>query len=573
MLAQVAPRVGDIDGNAALILQAMQRAASSHCEMLVLPELILTGYPPEDLLLRSAFMDAVEHAIDRIIAASERVITVFGHPRRIERGLTNSASLVADGTLQGVYDKRALPNYGVFDERRYFIPGTGLDAFSIHDWRIGVGICEDLWSDSIAASRPDSNPLDVLINLNASPFHVDKQHEREALMQKRAIRFAVPVIYVNQTGGQDEVVFDGGSHAMDADGQILARAPLFETADVLVNITAGERGQILGMGSGLESFQGRGQAPALQRSGCRAAPCGLPTPSPSICSIPQPIEQIHQALVLGVRDYVHRNGVRQAVIGLSGGIDSAVVAVLACEALGAGNVLGVLMPSRFSSDHSVSDAEALAQNMGMETVTLPIEHPVAAVETLLAAPFEAWGKGMPDVTEENIQARMRGLLLMAISNKTGRMLFSTGNKSEMAVGYATLYGDMAGGFAILKDVYKTQVYALAEHLNSKRTVIPQHTMDKPPSAELRPDQQDSDSLPDYETLDAILQAYIELGQSVASIVARGFDLDDVHRMIRMLYQAEYKRRQAPPGVKITKKAFGRDRRYPITHGFCEWEEN
>jgi len=352
-------------------------------------------------------------------------------------------------------------------------------------------------------------------------------------MKKRAIHFAVPVIYVNQVGGQDEVVFDGGSHAVDAAGQILTRAPLFEVADVLVDI---------------------------------AEPCG------KVAKTPSSVEQIHQALVLGVRDYVRHNGVSQVVIGLSGGIDSAVVAALACEALGAENVLGVLMPSRFSSHHSVSDAEELARNLGMEVVTLPIQNPVVSVEALLEAPFEQWGKSETDVTEENIQARMRGLLLMAISNKTGRMLLSTGNKSEMAVGYATLYGDMAGGFAVLKDVYKTQVYALAKHLNHKRKVVPQHTIDKPPSAELRPDQKDSDSLPDYETLDAILQAYIELGQSVASIVAQGFDLGEVHNMIRMLHLAEYKRRQAPPGVKITQKAFGRDRRYPITHGFREWEE-
>ncbi len=530
-MAQVAPRVGEIEGNTDLVLSAMQRAESTDCDVLVLPELVLTGYPPEDLLLRSSFMDAVEGAASRIVTASEKAVVIFGHPRRIENGLCNSATLAADGKLLGIYDKRALPNYGVFDERRYFVSGAGQEVFSVHDWRIGVGICEDLWDDAVAEEAA-MQARDVLINLNASPFHVDKQHDREALMKQRAIRFGVPVIYVNQVGGQDEVVFDGGSHAVDAAGQVLERAPLFEAIDVLVDI---------------------------------AEPCG------QVVKIPSAIEQIHQALVLGVRDYVHRNGVSQAVIGLSGGVDSAVVAVLACEALGAENVLGVLMPSWFSSPSSVSDAEDLANTLGMETVTLPIARPVASVETLLAEPFKQWGKSAPDVTEENIQARVRGLLLMAISNKTGRMLLSTGNKSEMAVGYATLYGDMAGGFAVLKDVYKTQVYALAKHLNRKREVIPRNTIEKPPSAELRPDQKDSDTLPDYETLDAILRAYIELGQSVASIAARGFDSDDVRGMIRMLHRAEYKRRQAPPGVKITQKAFGRDRRYPITHGFREWE--
>ncbi len=533
MMAQVAPRVGDVAFNTGLVLDAMGRAKAVDCDVLVLPELVLTGYPPEDLLLRSSFMDAVECAVDRIVTVSEKVIVVFGHPRRTGNGLANSASLAADGVLLGIYDKRALPNYGVFDERRYFTPGTGQEVFPVHHWRIGVGICEDLWDDAVAEDAA-IQARDVLINLNASPFHVDKQHDREALMKKRAVRFAVPVIYVNQVGGQDEVVFDGGSHAVDAAGEVLERAPLFETADALVDI---------------------------------AEPCG------QVAKIPPAIEQIHQALVLGVRDYVHRNGVSQAVIGLSGGIDSAVVAVLACEALEAENVLGVLMPSWFSSPDSVTDAEELANNLGMETVTLPIARPVASVETLLTEPFKQWGKSTPDVTEENIQARIRGLLLMAISNKTGRMLLSTGNKSEMAVGYATLYGDMAGGFAVLKDVYKTQVYTLAKHLNHKQEVIPRNSIEKPPSAELRPEQKDSDSLPDYATIDAILQAYIELGQSAAFIVAQGFDPDDVHDMIRMLHMAEYKRRQAPPGVKITQKAFGRDRRYPITHGFREWEEN
>ena len=533
MMAQVAPQVGDVAFNTGLVLGAMARAKAVDCDVLVLPELVLTGYPPEDLLLRSPFMDAVECAVSRIIATSEKTVVIFGHPRRNGNDLTNSASLAADGKLLGIYDKRALPNYGVFDERRYFMPGTGHEVFPVHCWRIGVGICEDLWNNAVAEEAA-MQPRDVLINLNASPFHVDKQRDREALMKQCAIRFGVPVIYVNQVGGQDEVVFDGGSHAVDITGKVVKRAPLFETADVLVDLTE---------------------------------PCG------QLTKIPSAIEQIHQALVLGVRDYVHRNGVVRVVIGLSGGIDSAVVTALACEALGAENVLGVLMPSWFSSPYSVSDAEELANNLDVETVTLPIARPVMSVETLLAGLFEQWETSAPDVTGENIQARMRGLLLMAISNKTGRMLLSTGNKSEMAVGYATLYGDMAGGFAVLKDVYKTQVYALAKYLNRKRGVIPLNIIEKPPSAELRPDQKDSDSLPDYETLDAILQAHIELGQSVVSIAARGFDLNDVRGMIRMLYLAEYKRRQAPPGVKITQKAFGRDRRYPITHGFREWEEH
>ncbi len=531
MMAQVAPQVGDIRHNVKLVHDACRRARDAECDVLVLPELVLTGYPPEDLLLRDSFMHVVEQAVEQVVALTGDTVVIFGHPRRARDGLKNSATLAADGRVLGVYDKRALPNYGVFDERRYFTPGAGAEVFSIHGWRIGAGICEDLWDDTVAEETA-AKPRDVLFNLNASPFHVGKQDEREALTKKRALQFGVPVIYVNPVGGQDEVVFDGGSHAMDAVGQTLARAPLFESADLLVDL---------------------------------ARPCG------DIAPLPASIEQIHRALVLGVRDYVRRNGASRVVIGLSGGIDSAVAAALACEALGAENVLGVLMPSRFSSSHSIADAEALARNLEIETITLPIEAPVASLEALLKTPFSRWGMTAADVTEENIQARVRGLLLMAISNKTGRMLLSTGNKSEMAVGFATLYGDMAGGFAILKDVYKSQVYALARCLNREKMVIPEHTINKPPSAELRPGQKDSDSLPDYAMLDAILQAYIESGQSVELIAARGFDADVVRGIVRMLHLAEYKRRQAPPGVKITQKAFGRDRRYPITHGFREWE--
>ena len=529
MMAQIAPQVGDIAGNTRLILDAMRRAGEAHCDILVLPELAVTGYPPEDLLLREAFMRETALAVRQITANAGQTTVVFGHPRQADGRLYNSATLASCGRVIGVYDKRALPNYGVFDERRYFTPGAGEDVFVAHGWRIGIGICEDLWNDELAG-KAAASARDVLINLNASPFHVDKQKQREDLMRRRARQFGVPLAYVNPVGGQDEIVFDGGSHAVDASGALLARAPLFAPADMVVDV---------------------------------AECCG------EIQDVPPPVEQIYRALVSGVRDYVRRNGCGDVVLGLSGGIDSALVAALACEALGAAHVLGVLMPSRYSSDHSVSDAEALAANLGIETITLPIEAPRAAVEALLKAPFEAWGKAAPDVTEENIQARIRGLLLMAVSNKTGRMLLSTGNKSEMAVGYATLYGDMAGGFAPLKDVYKTQVFALARHINRNGEVIPEHTISKPPSAELAPGQLDSDSLPDYAVLDDILNSYIELGQDMASIVERGYDAALVERVVRMLYIAEYKRRQAPPGVKITRKAFGRDRRYPITHGFRE----
>jgi len=535
MLAQIAPRVGDIIGNIELMIDAANQAENRSCDLIAFPELAVTGYPPEDLLLRPSFMEAVEFAVDEIVAASGACAVVFGAPRRVaggdRAGLMNSAFIARKGALLGICDKQCLPNYGVFDELRYFVPGSGNKiVFDIDGWKVGIGICEDIWSDSLVRKQAGLT-ADVWLNLNASPFHIDKQIEREALISERAKCFSAPVIYVNPVGGQDEVVFDGGSHAVDAAGELLLRAPLFETALPVVD---------------------------LEQAG-----------QSSVTPVPSTIAQIHDALVLGVSDYVRRNGCQQVLIGLSGGIDSAVTAAIAVEALGAENVLGVLLPSKLSSDHSLSDAEALAVNLGIESVTLPIAGPVDAVEAVLADTFAAWGMSEPDVTEENIQARSRGILLMAISNKSGRMLLTTGNKSEMAVGYATLYGDMAGGFAVLKDLYKTDVFALADYMNRESEIIPQNTIDKPPSAELRPDQKDSDSLPDYDKLDAILKGTIEDRLSVDEIASQGFDRGEVQRVVGMLHAAEYKRRQAPPGVKITRRAFGRDRRYPITHAFHE----
>ncbi len=530
-LAQITPRVGEMETNAAVMLESMRQADAAGCDLVVFPELCLTGYPPEDLLKRPVFLDAVEAVLPRLVEASASACAVFGVPRRDEDGLKNSAMLVQDGRVIGIYDKQRLPNYGVFDERRYFTPGDGRQqVFDVRGYRVGVGICEDLWHDELAGAQAGL-ACDIWLNLNASPFHVGKQGEREELVRRRARQFAAPLVYVNPVGGQDEIVFDGGSHAVSAEGDILVRGPLFEPWQQAVEV------------------------PGVQ--------------PPDIRPLPEPIEQIRQALVTGVRDYVLRNGCTQVVIGLSGGIDSALTAAIAVQALGAENVLGVLLPSRYSSDHSIGDAEALAENLGIETITLPIDRGVVAIEQTLADTFSAWGVSEPDVTEENVQARIRGVLLMAISNKSGRMLLTTGNKSEMAVGYATLYGDMAGGFAVLKDVYKTEVFALARWLNREREVIPEHTIIKPPSAELRPDQKDSDSLPDYEVLDAILKAHIEERLGVEKIAGRGYDPAEVRRVVRMLHMAEYKRRQAPPGVKITRRAFGRDRRYPITHGFLE----
>ena len=535
MVAQIAPRVGDLAGNVRQICEMLLVAESDTCDLAVFPELTITGYPPEDLLKRALFMSAVEKAVEQVVQESGSTCAIFGAPRQEDGALFNSLFLAQHGKVIGIYDKQRLPNYGVFDEQRYFTPGCGKGTvFEVNGQRVGVGICEDLWHDDLVEQQAKME-CDLWVNLNASPFHVNKQLEREALVQKRAKAFGVPLVYVNPVGGQDEIVFDGGSHVASGAGILLLRAPLFEVWHAV-----------------FESEE---------------------VDKTDIAPLPESIEQVHRALVMGVHDYVHRNGCSQVVIGLSGGIDSALTAAIAVEALGAENVLGVLLPSKYSSDHSLSDAKALVKNLGIDAVTLPIADGVSAVEGILHDIFSGWDKSEPGVTEENIQARIRGLLLMAISNKTGRMLLTTGNKSEMAVGYATLYGDMAGGFAVLKDVYKTQAFALARWLNRGRELIPENTITKPPSAELRPDQKDSDSLPEYEVLDAILKANIEERLGVDEIAARGgYSRAVVEQVVRLLQLAEYKRRQAPPGVKITERAFGRDRRYPITHHFREWEE-
>jgi len=533
LLAQCMPRVGDISGNVEMIKRGMAEAENQACDMVVFPELVVTGYPPEDLLLRPAFMQAVEQAVDVIVQASKAVCCVLGVPRRDKAGnedkLKNSAIFCQNGKIIAIYDKKYLPNYGVFDEKRYFSEGTGASVVHVNGKAIGVGICEDLWQDELAEKQA-GEAVELWLNLNASPFHWGKQIERENLTKRRAVQFSAPVLYVNPVGGQDEVVFDGGSHIVSAHGELLMRAAMFEEAWL--------------------RYDSRDE-------------------QQHVVALPSPMQQLYHALVMGVRDYVRRNGCSQVVIGLSGGIDSAVVAVIAVEALGSENVLGVLLPSTYSSEHSLADAHALVDNLGIESITLPIVDGVESVHATLADTFAQWGKSQTDVTEENIQARMRGVLLMAISNKTGRMLLTTGNKSEMAVGYATLYGDMAGGFAVIKDVYKQQVFELANYMNRDVEIVPQHTIDKPPSAELAPDQKDSDSLPDYAVLDAILQASIEDRLSVDEIAAQGFERDEVVRVVRLLQNSEYKRRQAPPGVKVTLRAFGRDRRYPMTHAFRE----
>lgn len=545
-LAQINVTVGDIAGNAQRIVESAQRAYAQGARLVLFPELSLCGYPPEDLLLRPAFMQACADALAgcaRALGDLEGLHVVVGHPHQFgERGDVrsksvavqqryNAASVLAGGRIVATYCKRELPNYQVFDERRYF--ASGRDAaqspvvFEVGGTRFAVLICEDAWFDEPAASAKAAG-AQVLCVLNASPFHLGKLAEREARMADRARSVGMPLLYSHLTGAQDEVVFDGASFALDAQGRVAARAPMFEEALTLVEI----RG---------ESVSG------------------------PIAAVPCVEAQAWAALVTGVRDYLGKNGFPGAIIGLSGGVDSALVLAIAVDALGADKVRAVMMPSPYTADISWIDARDMAKRLGVRYDEISIVPMFDAFRTSLAHEFA----GLPeDATEENIQARIRGTLLMALSNKFGAIVLTTGNKSEMATGYCTLYGDMAGGFAVIKDVAKTLVYRLAVWKNAQgREVIPERIITRPPSAELRPDQKDQDSLPPYEVLDAILERYMEDDQSIEQIVAAGFDPADVERVTRLIKINEYKRRQAPVGIRITHRAFGRDWRYPITSKF------
>jgi len=531
-LAQINPLVGDVDGNAELVIAAARHARDEQGAHAVLfPELTLTGYPPEDLLLRAELMTRVEAALARICQAVNGIHIIVGYPRRRDGALFNAAGVIRDGIIVAEYYKALLPNYSVFDEKRYFEPGGDPCVVRINDVPVGITICEDIWY-STPAARAAEHGARILLNLNASPFHMGKAPERERLLSKRAQESGLAIVYLNLVGGQDELVFDGGSFVVDRDGVLRQRMGYFCQAQELVRF----------------EMVADGIAPV-------AAPIA-----------PQPEEDagVYQAIVLGVRDYVRKNGFQGAVLGLSGGIDSALTLAIAVDALGADQVEVVMMPSRYTAEMSNEDALREAEILGVKHCTIPIEPAFNAFLEMLQDEFA----GLPmDTTEENIQARCRGIILMAISNKKGRILLTTGNKSEMSVGYATLYGDMAGGFAPIKDVPKLLVYRLAEYRNRQQAVIPRRVIERPPSAELAPDQKDSDSLPPYEILDQILARYVEQDQSVAEIVAAGFQRSVVEWVTRLVDRNEYKRRQAPPGVKITQRAFGRDRRYPLTSGF------
>jgi NAD+ synthase (glutamine-hydrolysing) len=530
-IAQINPLVGDVAGNAARIVAESARARAEGADLLVFPELALTGYPPEDLLLRPEFMRRVETALERIRAEVAGIVLVLGYPLQAVGGLFNVAGVLREGQVIAEYAKQHLPNYSVFDEKRYFQPGATPTVFEHRGLRIGLSVCEDIWHAGPTRQAAEAG-AQILLNLNASPFHAGKGEDREALVVRRASDHGLTILYANLVGGQDELVFDGASFVADRAGRIVARAPGF--AESVLTVDFDDAGRIVAT-----------QPETLE---------------------PPPDEEaaIYDALVLGVRDYVRKNGFSGAVLGLSGGIDSALTLTLAVDALGAERVEAILMPSRYTADMSNEDALEETRLLGVATQIIPIE---PAFRTFLDMLEPAFAGQPADVTEENIQARCRGVILMAISNKTGRILLTTGNKSEMAVGYATLYGDMAGGFAPIKDVPKMLVYRLARYRNTRSAAIPERVLTRPPSAELRPDQTDQDSLPPYEVLDAILRLYIERDEGVEAIVSQGYPAEVVRRVARLVDRNEYKRRQSPPGVRISERAFGRDRRYPITSGF------
>jgi NAD+ synthase (glutamine-hydrolysing) len=557
-LAQLNVVVGDLEGNVERILAAVGDAQRAGADLVVLPELAVTGYPPEDLLLRPGFVRAARAAVDEVARGCTETALLVGAPA-LERDLANAAFVCAEGAVRGVYRKHFLPNYGVFDEHRYFAPGRELLLLELGDVLVGPTICEDVWQPGPPATDLALAGATLLVNLSASPFHVGKAEDREEMLVTRARDSAAYVAFCNLVGGQDELVFDGHSVVLDDEGEVIARAPGFEEALLVVDVDPTEA-----LGRRLRDVRRR----ELERA--REAPVAATTVSlasprevvqrrePTIAPFASELEQMRRGLVLGLSDYVAKNGFRDVVIGISGGIDSALTAAIATEALGAERVHTVSMPSRFSSDETRDDARTVSENLGVDFREIPIE-------TVVGAYREALG-GLDGLAAENLQARIRGTLLMALSNTHGWLVLATGNKSEVAVGYATIYGDMVGGFAVLKDVFKTDVFRLARHVNeqARRELVPVSTIERPPTAELRAGQRDDQSLPPYEMLDPVLEAYVELDRSREELEAQ-FDPDVVGRVLVLVDRAEYKRRQAAPGVKLRPRAFGRDWRTPITN--------
>jgi NAD+ synthase (glutamine-hydrolysing) len=557
-LAQLDVVVGDLDGNVEAIVAAVREAEGSGADLVVLPELAVTGYPPEDLLLRPGFVKAAREAVEEVARACTGTTALVGAPA-LDRDLANAAFVCAEGAVQGIYRKHFLPNYGVFDEHRYFAPGRELLLLELGDVLLGPTICEDVWQPGPPATDLALAGATLIVNLSASPFHVGKAEDREEMLVTRARDNAAYVAFCNLVGGQDELVFDGHSVVLDDEGEVIARAPGFEEALLVVDLDPTEA-----LGRRLRDVRRR-ELERAREEPVAATTIVLPAPraasataAPSVTPFAAELEQMRRGLVLGLSDYVAKNGFRDVVIGVSGGIDSAVTAAIAVEALGADRVHSVSMPSRFSSEATRDDARAVSEALGVDFREIPIEQVVGTYH-------EALG-GLEGLAAENLQARIRGTLLMALSNTHGWLVLATGNKSEMAVGYATIYGDMVGGFAVLKDVFKTDVFRLARHLNERagRELVPVSTIERAPSAELREDQRDDQSLPPYEVLDPVLEAYVELDRSREELETQ-FDPEVVERVLVLVDRAEYKRRQAAPGVKLRPRAFGRDWRTPITN--------
>ncbi len=579
-LAQINVTVGDLHNNTQTILACMRRAYEAEAHLVCFPELALTGYPPEDLLLKPGFVAANLERMHEIVQASGQfpgLTAIVGFVDR-DHDIYNAAAVIHEGKLAGVYHKHYLPNYGVFDENRYFQAGTKAPIFLIHDIHIGINICEDIWYPTGPLPRQAHAGAEVIININGSPYHAGKGSVREEMISTRAADNAVIIAYLNMMGGQDELIFDGSSMVCNEQGALIARAHSLEEDMLIVDLDTAS------------VFRTRLHDPRRRQEHWRIQTGDVPlitvddtslkAPTRNnhvVLAAPQRVEpkkerlaEIYAALVLGTRDYVCKNGFQKVLIGLSGGIDSTLVATIATDALGPENVTGISMPSGYSSEHSQSDAQQLAANLGITYLTIPIEK---TFRTSLHMMEPALGTDDPGLAAENLQARIRGNILMTISNYSGALVLTTGNKSELATGYSTLYGDMAGGFAVLKDVLKTLVFELCIYRNTlgKHPIIPQTVIDKPPSAELRPNQMDTDSLPPYSELDPILQAYVEDDRSFEEMLAMGFKRAIVERVMRLVDISEYKRRQAPPGIKITPRAFGRDRRLPITNRYREGE--
>ena len=588
-LAQLNLTVGDLPGNTVRMVEYLHRAREEGADLVAFPELAITGYPPEDLLFKKSFVDANVAAMEQVVAESRGIAVVLGyvrprpHPNPLPKGegteeregIANAAAIGYDGRLMDTYDKIILPNYGVFDEERYFTKGRVCPVYEIGGVRVGVNVCEDIWYEVGPSAVQRQAGAELIVSINGSPFHAGKSsYRRDSIVGSRAVGHGLFVAYLNIVGGQDELVFDGNSMICDPWGKVVARGPAFREAMILADIDVDAVPPLPASPSGdayEESLAAVGAPKSVYVSGRRPDVERPPLPLTPNCGEMDEIEETYRALVLGTRDYLHKTGFSRAIVGLSGGIDSALTAVVAADALGPENVLGITMPSRYSSGGSIDDSAELARKLGIDFWEIPIEPAHTAFTAMLE---ERFAGTTPNVAEENVQARIRGNVLMTVSNKFGWIVLTTGNKSEMAMGYATLYGDMAGGFAVLKDVHKMTVYALSRWRNSHGglfgnpdNVIPQVIIDKPPSAELREGQLDEDSLPPYDILDPVIQAYVEDDRSYSEMVDMGFDPAVVRQVITAVDRNEYKRRQAPPGVKITPRAFGRDRRLPIVNRY------